>query len=404
MKDPELHLFILWPYARNEEGRIVQDIQERFEIVRQCEIRWSSRNFSRNLTRFYGEKLPDGSHKERHCGRGPFSLIVVRDLHPVYENRETSKGNQLVNVNLFDAKERYRLWTGGGHRVHATNTPRETRHDLALLFGRDAERYFEKDAVRFETGTVERDVPGADGWEDLEELFYVLNNTLNYIVLRNYECLPHEYTMAAHGDIDLLTENYQETVFITNSAPVFRLKHRVLNRVRIGNDDVLFDFRHVGDKYYDVNWEKDILRRRVLAPGGFYIPAPKDYFYSLLYHAAVHKKEIAPDYRVRLVEIAAGAGIDGVSTVLFDDRFQVRTFLQSYLTEHGYDFTEPIDFSVYYNENTVGRKRTSLKRRALLEILNLLKPMKSPYRFARRTASLVKERIMGIAWMLRNQR
>lgn len=404
MTKSELHLFILWPYARPEESRIISDIRDRFEIVHKCEIRWSNRNFSRNLTRFYGEKLPDGSHKERHCGRGPFSLIVVRDLHPVYENRETSKGNQQVNVNLFDAKERYREWTGGGHRVHATNTPGETRHDLALLFGTDAEQYFVNDTGSLETGTIERDVPGADGWENLEELFYVLNNTLTYVVLRNYECLPHEYTMALHGDIDLLTDNYRETAFITNSAPVFRLKYRVLNRVRIGQDDVLFDFRHIGDQYYDESWQKDILKRRILAPGGFYIPAPVDYFYSLLYHAAVHKKEIAPDYRLRLVDLAADAGIEGVNPDIFDDSFRIRKFLQSYLTDNGYDFSEPMDFSVYYNENTVGKKRTSLKRRALLEIFNLLKPLKSPYRFARRTAGLIKERIMGITWMLRNQR
>ena len=400
----ELHLFILWPHARPLEDRILKDILDRFEVVHHCEIRWSSRNFSKNLTRFYGEKLPDGSHKERHCGRGPFSLVVVRDHNPVYENRETSKGSKKVNVNLFDAKDRYREWTGGGHRVHATNTPGETRHDLSLLFGMDAEKYFKDGLGHVDAGPVEQDIAGADGWSSLEELFYVLNNTIEYVVMRNFECLPHQYTMASHGDIDLLVDNYNEAAFITNASRVFRMKYRVLNRIRIGQEDVLFDFRHVGDQYYDESWEKDILARRLHASGGFYIPESADYFYSLLYHAAVHKREIAHDYRHRLIDLAEESGIGGVSPDMFDHDERIKKFLGTYLKTNGYSFTEPLDFSVYYNEKIVGKTRTSLKRRALKELMNLLKPLKNPYRFARTTAGRLRERMIGIAWILRNLR
>ena len=40
-----------------------------------------------------------------------------------------------VNVNIFSCKEKFRALTGGGHKIHSTNTPLETDHDLTLLLG-----------------------------------------------------------------------------------------------------------------------------------------------------------------------------------------------------------------------------------------------------------------------------
>ena len=40
-------------------------------------------------------------------------------------------------------------------------------------------------------------IVGVDGWKDLDQLFYVLNNTVDYVILRNFEdyLIPLKITM-----------------------------------------------------------------------------------------------------------------------------------------------------------------------------------------------------------------
>ena len=393
---PELHLFIIWSKSRYIEGRILKDIKHNFEVVDLCEVSWSNHNFSNNLSRFYGENLPSGSHKERHCGRGPFILVVVRDMRPVYEKRDTSKGVKTVNVNLFDAKSRYRSWSGGGHRVHATNDLRETYHDLTLLFGMDAQAYFRGDINHIEMRRIDRDLVGSDGWNSIEEIFYILNNTINYVVLRNFESLPHNYTMKSHDDIDLLVDNYKEIIHIANATKVFRTRYRVHHQVKIKKEYIRFDFRYVGDNYYDEPWEKEILERRRIHPEGFYIPSTEDYFFSLLYHGLVHKRMLGYDYRKRLVSLAFDIDMTGVDLELFDRSKTVKRLLNDYLERRGYSFTEPTDLSVYYNEEIVGRKRMSFQRRTIMDIKKLLRPLKNPIRLIKVLLLKLRELILRL--------
>jgi hypothetical protein len=396
--DPEIHLFIVWEKARGKETEIVEDIKNKFEILDFCEVTWSDTHFSENLTRFYGEKLPSGSHKQRHCGTGSFLVIIVKDLNPIYSNRKTSKSRGVnVNVNIFDAKAQYRLWTGGGHKIHATNNTVESRHDITLLFGVNAERYFSNSCISNESlRYLACDLVGADKWNDIEELFYVLNNTVKYVVLRNYECLPKEYNMESHGDIDLLVSNYNEVAHVTNATKVFKSKRRVHNQIKIGQEDVLFDFRFIGDEYYDESWEKDILNRRIFNSSGFYTPEPKDYFFSLVYHAMVHKPQLAPDYKERLIKLANKLEVCILTDEMFENSDLIRSLLSKYLTENNYNYTEPYDLSVYFNERFTGRFRLSILRRFILEAKNLLRPIKNPVRLTKNIILYAKERILRL--------
>ena len=95
----EIHLFIIWEKARYKQDLILEDLNNKFSIIDVKEITWSKFYFSSNLTRFYGENLPKGSHKENHCGNGSFLAIIVEDLGPRYNERLTTKGLEKVNIN-----------------------------------------------------------------------------------------------------------------------------------------------------------------------------------------------------------------------------------------------------------------------------------------------------------------
>ena len=345
----ELHLFILWQNARTKEKDILIDIKKHFKILNVYDVEWNDGLFSENLTRFYGKNLPNGSSKEIHCGKGNFLLIVFLDKKPSYSKRRTSKGRKIVNENVFDAKKRYREWTGGGHKVHGTNSLLETKHDLALLLGADAVLYFNGKHKEWH-GKVEplkRDLIGSNGYENISVFFEILNNTMEYVVLRNFDCLPDEYNMKNHGDIDLLVSNYHDAKRISNSEEVFPLKkYRVHNSVKIAGKNVLFDFRYVKDDYYDKRWEKAILDERIFHEHGFYVPSLKNHFYSLLYHAFVHKRRVSPDYVWKLLEMAQHIGIKNVNKKTFQDKHKSRELLDLFMKRKGYAYAKPKDLSV----------------------------------------------------------
>lgn len=349
----EIHLFIVWEKGEYAFERIMQQIQARFRVLRVFRGQWSEERFSENLSRFYGQKLPPGCHKEKHCGQGPFTLVVVADESPQYGTRVTLMGKTIyVNTNIFDAKSLFRKWTGGGHRVHSTNDPGETDHDLALLFGIGSRQFIEQYPGEWDGAVIPLDgeLVGARGWRSISQLFEVLNYTIPYIVLRNFECLPDQYHMASHGDIDLLTADLKGLVLITRAVPLFKQPYRVLHGVKIGGKLVQFDFRHVGDDYYDQKWEQDLLSGKVPSGRGFYVPNNRDYFYSLLYHASVHKRTMKDDYVKRLCGMAEQIGLEGVSMDTFHDQPALNGILQPFMQSNHYQFVRPQDKTVYFNK------------------------------------------------------
>ena len=101
MTNSELYLFLIWENARAKENYLLQEIQKEFEIRDVYEITWDKKIFSNNMMRFYGPTLENVSEKTKLCGTGSFLLIIISDENPKFGRRETTKGMQLVNLNLL---------------------------------------------------------------------------------------------------------------------------------------------------------------------------------------------------------------------------------------------------------------------------------------------------------------
>jgi hypothetical protein len=371
----------LWEKARSHEKEILDDIASRFTILRIYEVTWNKETFSENLSRFYGTGLPPNSRKEQHCGNGPFLAVIVEDTHPIYEVRTTTKGDQTVNTKTFEAKTLHREWTGGGHRVHGSNSVVEADHNLTMLLGKNSSDLRKEIGLKPNKKIIPlaKELEGANGWRDLRHLFYVLNSTVPYVVLRNFEPFPDEFYAKQHGDIDLLVPNFKDACFIINAVPVFKAKYRVHTTVQIGGEAVRFDLRWVGDGYYDARWEQTILDERILRPGGFYTPSEKHHFYGLLYHALVQKPAIAPDYGRRLIDHAKimKLSIDQSGEL---NRQRATELLAKYLKHYDYAFTQPRDKSVYVNNETVKLGLgfgINYKKHSAAPLRNRLKTLKS---------------------------
>lgn len=370
----ELHLFIIWGNYRDKEAQILAEIAESFNIVEIYDVNWQKKHFVQNLSRFYGVKLTSLSSKLKECGKSPFLLIIVRDDKPVYGLVETSRGSEYVNTNVFNAKQHYRHIVGGGSRIHGTNTPAETEHDITLLLGKNTKDYIQQ-APKTWSGDFKKtnkDIVGANGWESLAAFFYVLNATTDYLVMRNFEYLPQNYVSKEHGDIDLLVEDLSNTVLISNAQKVVNQPHRVHYAVQISGERVLFDFRYLGDNYYHYDLQHDMLANRVLHQG-FYTPNKLYYFYTLTYHALIHKRKIATDYYTKLDDLYRKCFPKGEEEVKhyihpFDLYFSL---LKKFMKEKGYGFVQPKDTSVFYDAAIVNAHQVVKwleKRRHLKDI------------------------------------
>ena len=341
----EIHLFILWSKVSIERENILSDIADKFTTLDVYNITWSENKFSENLSRFYGQNLPKNSKKEQHCGSEKFTCVIVRDESPKYQPRQTSKGIRVVNVNLFDSKKLYRSWTGGGHKIHATDDVEETRIQLMLLLEKQYDSYLICNQNFVAEKEYNQDLISSSGWQSLEDVFDILNKTINYVILRNFETI-HDQMDSLHPDIDILTDNQDYAISILNAQKTFSKKYRVQYKVLIDNKYINFDLRFNGDNYYDINWQKDILVTRV-KEDFFYRPSNVNYFYSLLYHALLHKDKLGYDYERRLLEL------NNKCSVVFHRKYfsvlEIFNELEEFIDSKKYYFTYPNDFSVHWN-------------------------------------------------------
>lgn len=339
----EIHLFIIWENARYKETELMDIIQNNFNIIQKRYITWSKNSFSNNLSRFYGTKLPNRSAKEQHIGNGEFVLVIVEDRHPQYDFRETSGGNKLVNTNMFDIKEKLRALTGGGHKIHGTISLKETNHDLTLLIGKNIDDFLSNNIEK--VIKEERNLEGEHGWKSVEQMFYVLNNCTEYVIMRNYESLPEELYVTEHNDIDVLCENKIECQYILNVVPVFKESYRVHYYTLLEDEKkVFFDLRYVGDNYYCENLEQDMLKNKEYNSKGFYVLNSEYYYYTLLYHAYIQKPKFKKDYQVRLKKMKNNDVCDQSVVV---------NILEKWLFNNSYYVSYPFDKSVYFNEKHV---------------------------------------------------
>jgi hypothetical protein len=120
------------------------------------------------------------------------------------------------------------------------------------------------------------------------------------VVLRNWDNLPDDYRLGEHSDLDLLVYDYDHFFEIfPKSQKVYSLP-RVRTKIPIGNSFLYADIRYLGDDYYPLEFEKNILKSREKHPRGFYTPDYTHHTIALAYHAVHHKNSIAPEYRRHL--------------------------------------------------------------------------------------------------------
>jgi len=336
----KLYLFIIWKKSINKKDLILEDIEKKFIIRDVYEIKWSEEEFANNMKKFYGTTLPNASKKTELSGIGSFLLILISDPNPKLERRMLDDMNEVeINTNVYNSKMKYRNWAGADYALHASNSEKETKHDLALLFGAKLED-FEKELPEKWDRTIKKidnhHIIGHNGWKNTKEFFNVLNATTNYLVLRNFEDFPDKIP---DGDIDILTDDIKTmSIIINQENPDVDLP------IIIGNKKISIDFRYQMGYKLDEKWSKGVLKRRVMHEGDFYVPCKKDYFYTLFYHNII---DSSMKYKKMLSQLAIEIGIEENINEILNDNVESERFLKKYMISMGYKKTNTTSKTLY---------------------------------------------------------
>jgi predicted Ser/Thr protein kinase len=368
----EPHCFVLW---QPEEHEIVKDaISRRFDIIRT--ILYTPQIFGKLgqstetvLSQFYSRR--DAVHGAK--GRAPFILYFVLDANPRYELRHNASRSayEMVNVNVFDMKAKLRK--GRTAYLHGSSSLQESYDNLEALslYANDAPKSYW--------------IHWRPSFASLDQFFEYLKTRkgLEYVILRNFGTLL-EGRADEKSDIDILVNDFylfKRTVgavgfkhkIRTNrllkrsipstgptreyyrAGPAYEYGgYKVAGLVNIAGKEIAVDIRFVGDRYYCEQWERDLLARSQEVRA-IRVPDPENQFYSLLYHALVHKLRLSDRYRRLLREMAPAVGV-GAEVVDSDE--QLWTCLDKFMIRNRYTYDRPSELALVLSAEA--RKRMGI--------------------------------------------
>ncbi|WP_316814883.1 hypothetical protein [Pedobacter nyackensis] len=372
--------FALWKSARPYRDKIRALLSAKFEILLETEIVWSKENFHDNAARLYENPLYDSIPKEKRksqfadkLGDEKFNLFVIKDIKPDYAYViSTSKIIELSNLNTVHVKAEIRKWIfndlGVEYAVHSTNGIYEFFFQAPLLLGVELFNTL----MDGETPTIPRitkDLEGANGWSNWEELFKILNLTNNYLVLKNHEGFPHENS---YNHLELLTDNYQR---VASALAINQLSSDGSKGfIKVGGTNIPVDIRFIGDKYHNTSWQKDMLNKKVNKNGYFELRTDM-YFFSLLYSCKVQKSTVTDKDIEILDKLAKDLKFTWYEKEMLHSDDAIGEILKGYFKAHQYHYEDPIDKQLSQkrqiirhlpNENSIivrESKKTKLKRK-----------------------------------------
>jgi hypothetical protein len=308
-------------------------------------IAWNREGAADRLARLYGGNPTGFEIQADAIGQGEATVFVGVDHRPWFGwcGRHGGLAHRRLARLARTAERRSAV-----HGFHASETEDDMLWFAAELLDHPVEQYLplKELAVRAASSAPPK---------TLSEVFQALEQRSTYVLLRGWDELP-DGLGRGREDLDLLVD---DPAPLLASFPRLWKKHVQSHRVQyhlplarrgLRRPWIQIDVRRVGDDYYDAQWQRGMLARRIRDDRGFYRLADADYFDAILYHALLHKPRIRDDYRRLLGEL--GGSVCGWSERLLDDPPAALAFLASRRP-----IQRPRDHSVCWNQSLVDGAR-----------------------------------------------
>ena len=170
-------------------------------------------------------------------------------------------------------------------------------------------------------------------WHSMEEVFSCLGKNDIYVILTGEELLEGGFEgFGLHHDIDILVVNQKRTKELIEGRAYFDDEHFVIN---LNGTEAVFGIFELGDDYIDSLWQKDMLEKRVLHSGGYYVMDKEDHLYWMMYHGLCHKKSVPEHYREGIEKASCAMGIE------VESQEHMWKLLEKFLIERGYGCPYP---------------------------------------------------------------
>jgi len=190
-------------------------------------------------------------------------------------------------------------------------------------------------------------------WPTLDHFFRAMNIAFDWVLLRNYENL--EGLDTENDDIDILVRNTSNFNILTKA-----IKRENFGRcswaVNINKINIFLDVRFIGDKYFDPAWANSMLLNKEAIASNLWVLNNEDYFYSLIYHAFLQKKNVKEVYLKRFTIIAENMHV----AELKKDKVSLMDYLEilnNFLDRNGFHYTHTLDaYANLPNINLIRRK------------------------------------------------
>ncbi|NMP30446.1 hypothetical protein HII17_02625 [Thalassotalea sp. M1531] len=309
---------------------ITNAIEKNYAVLAVVNVNWQSQFVEQNLQRL---KISANETQKK-----ALKVVVYQIESPIYLRTIDNRYNVSLPENLTSLLSK--------QCVLYTTSLEQFFYSAGLIAG---PKVLQEIISLKITSPVEYDVgdmAGSKGWVDFNEMFQVANWCSDWAVMRNAEYLPDDF-WGNDKDVDILCANLSDFINATN-AEAKNLSDANF-RVKIDNQMVDVDARVVGDDYYDQAWQRQMLKAKRIENTVPWL-SKEDYFYSLFYHARVHKQSVKAVYIERLQALANELSINFSHDVLYSNTLSAK-LLDEFFKQNNYFITYPNDYACYENIN-----------------------------------------------------
>lgn len=346
-------------------GSLLEELSTIVRVAEVFSVHWSREETTRNYSRFYRGRLnpPYRRSIEIQKGSGPFLAAVVADPSPMYEERDTPVGVQVVNANLHDFKVRRRASLQHPWALHTSDTAHKASRELMLLFGRASATWALTASEPLPAPTPWRkDLVASTGWQSLGEMFGALESTVAHV---DVDPGARGSEADSRRPICLLTDEPKEALSILGAVPWtgYHPTKGSLFSVTVRKRRVAVELWDVSGSHIDARWCARLLREFVRDSAGVRVPEERDALALEAYLSTVLNRGTGgapPDL------LAAFMDDNGYEYVVPADRripFDYR-----FVEGHAPAARAKLDSARWTVESTIGRGLMAPMRRAVLGI------------------------------------
>ena len=321
--DTKYQKFIEKKLNQNKNLKIIDKIKIKQNFYKEKfknRIFWVDQFYNKNVSK-KSEKLKNNIY-----------VYILQSLNPVFKIKKMifNQEKRIVDEKIFEFKKKVRK--NKFSVVHIADNFEESKRN-AIFLSKSSKNY---PALYFTLTQSD--------YKNKKEFFSKLNKckNLKYLILRN--------RVKENEDIDILTNDFflfkrisdchsyklKNLNFISNSGdPVEENGIKVSNYIKVNNSKVFLDIRYVGDNYFDINWQKNIINKRK-SFSDYYIVDKENKLYSLIYHIVFHKGYIDKKYLVELKK-------------LFNNEINLNALkekIEFFLIKKKYEVTRPNDLTI----------------------------------------------------------